>query len=183
MTSGLDFRFKGFDQYTDTIDSDRLIIEYESLHRTDRLYDIIIIDEVRSVLTSATTYATNRSSLARSMKRLKMNMAHAKKVILSDADSDLDGAVQYFIHNNFESYTGIRLEKPVMRRKYRLMKKNKSEKTMLDDIKRGASYRCLVWIQDTHGSGRKADTSRVGQPNQNKDIHRPISTQEGIEKY
>lgn len=42
MASGLDFRFKGFDQYTDTMDSDRLIIEYESLHRTDRLYDIII---------------------------------------------------------------------------------------------------------------------------------------------
>lgn len=89
------------------------------------------------MLASATTYATNRSSLAHNMKRLKMNMAHAKKVILSDADSDLDGAVQYFIHNNFESYTEIRLEKPVMRRKYRLIKKNKSEKTTLDDIKEG----------------------------------------------
>lgn len=137
MASGLDFRFKGFDQYTDTIDSDKLIIEYESLHRTDRLYDIIIIDEVRSVLTSATTYATNRSSLARNMERLKKNMAHAKKVIFSDADSDLDGAVQYFIHNNFSSYTEIRLEKPVMRRKYRLMKKSKTEKTMIDDIREG----------------------------------------------
>lgn len=137
MASGLDFRFKGFDQYTDTIDSDRLIIEYESLHRTNRLYDIIIIDEVRSVLTSATTYATNRSSLGRNMERLKMNMAHAQKVILSDADSDLDGAVEYFIHNNFSSYTEIRLAKPVMRRKYRMMQKNKAEKTMLDDIREG----------------------------------------------
>lgn len=71
------------------------------------------------------------------MERLKMNMAHAKKVILSDADSDLDGAVQYFIHKNFTSYTEVWLEKPVMPRKYRLMKKNKSEKTMLNDIREG----------------------------------------------
>lgn len=137
MASGLDFRFKGFDQYTDTIDSDRLIIEYESLHRTNRLYDVIIIDEVRSVLTSATTYATIRSNLARNMERLKKNMDHAQKVIFSDADSDLDGAVPYFIHNNFSSYTEIRLAKPVMRRNYRLMQKNKAEKTMLDDIREG----------------------------------------------
>lgn len=137
MASGLGFRFKGFDQYTDTIDSDRLIIEYESLHRTNRLYDVIIIDEVRSVLTSATTYATNRSSLTRNMERLRKNMDHAQKVIFSDADSDLDGAVSYFIHNNFSRYTEIRLAKPIMRRDYRLMRKSKAEKTILDDIREG----------------------------------------------
>ena len=137
MASGLQFRFKDFDLYTCDIESSRLIIEYESLHKTTQLYDIVIIDEVRSVLSTTTIAVTNRKNLLLNMERLKMNMKYATKVLLMDADSDIDGCVDFFIQDNFETVKEVRLEKPIMPREYILKQKQQVITDIIDDFKGG----------------------------------------------
>lgn len=137
MASGLQFRFKGFDLYTKDIESDRLICEYESLHHTRRLFDLVIIDEVRSILSTSTMAATNKKYLLPNMERLKKNMEFAKKVFLMDADSDVDGAVRCFMDSNFTSTKEVRLSKPIMPRKYILRRKHVVERDIITDIKSG----------------------------------------------
>lgn len=51
-----------------------------------------------------------------------MNMDHAIK----------ETVISMELSKDFSSYTEVRLAKPIMRKKYRMMQKNKAEKTMLE---------------------------------------------------
>jgi len=90
--------------YTDEINQQRQIHEYESLHKVQRtLYDLVVIDEVRSMLSSAVCFETNRHNLTSNMETLQEICTNANQVICCDADLFVDGSVQDFYKGTFES--------------------------------------------------------------------------------
>ena len=92
----------GFQLYTSTMDTRRLVVEYESIHKLQRTYDIVYMDEIRSVLSTAVCYATNRLNATRHLDRLVELCTKAKHTILTDADSNLDCAVDLFRDKVFD---------------------------------------------------------------------------------
>ena len=129
----------GFELYTENMNAKRLVIEYESLFKLERKYDIIYIDEIRSVLATAVCYATNRMNAVRHLDRLVELCTKAKHTILTDADSNLDCAVDIFRDSIFEKKDvhTIRVPKPFMERTYTLMTKDAAYKKMYADLREG----------------------------------------------
>ena len=126
----------GFQLYTSTMDARRLVVEYESIHKLQRTYDIIYMDEIRSVLSTAVCYATNRMNATRHLDRLVELCTKAKHTILTDADSNLDCAVDLFRDSVFapNDVKTIRLPKPFMERKFTFMSKPATFKKMYQDL-------------------------------------------------
>lgn len=93
MAASLSGRFEGFDVYTDKTNQTQQIQEYESLHRITTSYDIVILDEVRSMLASAACFETNGLNLTTNMEKLKDLCEDAQHVICADADLHIDGCV------------------------------------------------------------------------------------------
>lgn len=78
---------------------DRMICEYESLHRLRRTYDVVIIDETRAVMNSATVYTTNGANLIPNYDTLIHLSMECEKLIMMCADMNLDPAVDEFVKN------------------------------------------------------------------------------------
>lgn len=129
----------GFQLYTSIMDARRLVIEYESIHKLQRTFDIIYIDEIRSVLTTAVCYATNRMNATRHLERLVDVCKQAKHTILTDADSNLDSAVSVFRDSVFEpsDVHKIRVPRPFMKRTFKLVTKAAALEQMHDDLRAG----------------------------------------------
>ena len=129
----------GFELYTSNIKARRLVIEYESLCRIQRTYDIIYMDEIRSVLRTAVCYVTNRMNAVRHLDRLVELCTKAKHTLLTDADSNLDCAVDIFRDSIFEKkdVRTIRVLKPFMQRTFTLMSKGSTYKQMYADLRDG----------------------------------------------
>eukprot|EP00903_Cladosiphon_okamuranus_P015053 g13926.t1 len=129
----------GFELYTSNIKARRLVIEYESLCRLQTTYDVIYMDEIRSVLRTAVCYVTNRMNAVRHLDRLVELCTKAKHTLLTDADSNLDCAVDIFRDSIFEKkdVRTIRVLKPFMQRTFTLMSKDATYKQMYADLRDG----------------------------------------------
>lgn len=92
----------GFQSYKDTCKSRRLVMEIESLHKVFMQYDVIVMDEARSLMTSLMSYETNGDKLLAHIKDLREMCQSAKKVFIVGADLNIDGAVPAFIKDVFE---------------------------------------------------------------------------------
>ena len=103
MARSLKGRLQFYHIYTDEINQPRQIHEYESLHKAERnLYDLVVIDEVRSMLSSAVCFETNKRNLVTNMETLQEICTNANQVICCDADLFVDGTVQDFYNGTFD---------------------------------------------------------------------------------
>lgn len=103
MARSLKGRLQFYHIYTDDINQQRQIHEYESLHKAQRnFYDLVVIDEVRSMLSSAVCFETNKHNLTTNMETLQEICTNANQVICCDADLFVDGAVQDFYNGTFD---------------------------------------------------------------------------------
>eukprot|EP00903_Cladosiphon_okamuranus_P009446 g9005.t1 len=97
-------RLSGFTNYQDSINKDRQIIEYESLHRLSWIkYDMIIMDEIRSTLSSAVCSEANNGHMQENMEKLQHLTYEADRVICADSDLHIDGAVRCFCDTVFKN--------------------------------------------------------------------------------
>lgn len=92
----------GFKSYKQSCAYSRLVMEIESLHKVFMQYDVIIMDEARSLMTSLMSYETNGDYLLEHVNDLKEMCQSAKRVFVVGADISIDGAVPAFIRNVFE---------------------------------------------------------------------------------
>ena len=95
-------RFQGFVAYIDETNQELQVQEYESLHRINTHYDIVIMDEIRSMLTSAACFETNGLNITANMDKLRDLCADADHVICADADLHIDGCVKDFYRHVFD---------------------------------------------------------------------------------
>jgi len=93
--------------------SDRLICQYESLHRLPpgtAPFDLVVVDEVRSVLGNATCEATNGAHIRDNAQLLLGLLRNSARSILLDADLDTDGAVRDLLTKAFEP-SAVRIQR------------------------------------------------------------------------
>lgn len=102
MAKSIGGRFEGFEVYIDKTNQPLQVQEYESLHRITTNYNIIIMDEIRSMLTSAACFETNGINLTTNMEKLQELCEVADHVICADADLHIDGCVQDFYKHTFD---------------------------------------------------------------------------------
>jgi len=90
-----------FTHYSDGVVADRLVIEYESLHRLDngkcRRFDLVIIDEIRSVCGTMTQTTTNGTNIQVNAAVLRSLATTATITIAMGADAEVDPAVPHLI--------------------------------------------------------------------------------------
>lgn len=101
MAISLKGRLPDFSLYMHEMDADRQIVEYESMHKMTKVYDYIILDEIRSTLKSMTCRATNRSNTASHADILVKLCRNSTKTIMMDADLTIDPAVESFCKRAF----------------------------------------------------------------------------------
>lgn len=92
--------YPSFEHYHETSSApwgaDHAIRQYESLHRLYdnrnplRLYDLIILDEFRSILDCMCCAKTNKQNFRRNADMLKLLLQGARQVLISDADLNYD---------------------------------------------------------------------------------------------
>lgn len=104
MAKSLSGLFPVYSVYLDKNNQDWQIQEYESLYKVSKTYDIIVLDEIRSTLNSATCVKTNGNNIMTNMERLEDLCVNAKHVICCDADLKLDGCVDEFYRLVFDGY-------------------------------------------------------------------------------
>ncbi|CAM9297365.1 unnamed protein product [Ectocarpus sp. 13 AM-2016] len=121
------------------MDARRLVVEYESIHKLQRTYDIIYMDEIRSVLATVVCFATNKMNATRHLDRLVELCTKAKHTILTDADSNLDCAVALFRDSIFQSsdVKTICVPKPFTERTFTFMSKTATYEKMYGDLRDG----------------------------------------------
>lgn len=86
--------------------SDRLIIEYESLHKlSGKLpFDLVLLDETRSLVSSACCVETNQGArLAQNVALLRLIMKNAKLSLCLDANLSWDGACSHLVKSVFNN--------------------------------------------------------------------------------
>lgn len=96
MAKAISGLFPEYSVYLDKNNQDYQIQEYESMHKVSKTYDIIVLDEIRSTLNSASCVETNGNNIMTNMERLEDLCTSAKHVICCDADLKLDGCVDEF---------------------------------------------------------------------------------------
>lgn len=102
MAFNLHGRLKGnYAIYTEMVNEDHQIIQYESLSQLQRSYNVVILDEVRSTLMNAVCSTTNKDNLVEHIETLQHLCQEAKHTVLLDADLDIDGMVDCFVQHTF----------------------------------------------------------------------------------
>jgi hypothetical protein len=104
LTWALHSSFDDFVHYSEKVyNANRMIIQYESLHKLceQRKFDIIIIDEVRSVCENIFSQKTNGRNMELNVDVLRAFMDHSEWTICMDADTEIDGAVPSFLTSVF----------------------------------------------------------------------------------
>lgn len=104
MANAISGLFPEYSVYLDKNNQDFQIQEYESMHKVSKTYDIIVLDEIRSTLNSASCVETNGNNGMTNMERLEDLCTSAKHVICCDADLKLDGCVDEFYDLVFKGY-------------------------------------------------------------------------------
>ena len=104
--------FPQFEMYTDNINANWLICQYESTHRIQAPspFDVVISDEVRSTCQNMTSVTTNGQFLSDNAAGLECYMKNARRTILLDADAEIDGMVSDVLHGIFRP-RDIRVER------------------------------------------------------------------------
>lgn len=70
----------------DTMHADRLVCQYESLHKIPKVFDCIILDEIESLTSNVFSTLTNRQNMVANQRAFKLLLGHAQKVIALDAN-------------------------------------------------------------------------------------------------
>jgi hypothetical protein len=88
--------------YIENIHANWLICQYESLHKIKKgTYDVVVVDEVRSICQNMTSEKTNHLKLQDNALALEFFMTNSTKTILLDADAEADSAVNDVITQIF----------------------------------------------------------------------------------
>lgn len=106
LTRSLHQRFNGFTHYSESrfASSDRIIIEYESLHRLIKegdmmehveLFDLVIVDEIRTVCNSMTIVDTNGPNLHTNSTLFRALAVGSSMFVGLDADAEVDPVVSW----------------------------------------------------------------------------------------
>jgi len=110
----------------DYLKSKKLIIQYESLHKLlligNHKWDVVILDEARSLCANMCCIATNRNEkLARNSQMLRTIMQNARLTLVTDADTRYDPCVPDFLQSIFEpnqievhEYAYVRLKRKII---------------------------------------------------------------------
>lgn len=151
MGSAIQGRFVEFCVYTDKMDQKYQIIEYESLHRLMRAYDIVILDEIRSLVKSMVSTVTNKHHYLENLDLLKGLCRNSKHTILLDADIHFDGAVKTFIDDVFgpDDVEYVNHTGGAMTRHHRFMGEKMLKEQMKKDLENGKR------IMVCHGSVKR----------------------------
>jgi hypothetical protein len=107
--------FPSFKAYNEpgAMSADKLICQYESLHKLAEgtpPFDVVVVDEVRSVIRNMTCEVTNGPHIKANADLLRALMQSARRTFLLDADMDCDGAVHALVSSVF-SPQEVRLER------------------------------------------------------------------------
>lgn len=93
--------FEGFTHYSEekAEHADRVIWQYESLHRLENVnkFDLVILDETRSLMSNLTSIVTNKGNLKTNYDLLKAYIKHSKLTVCLDADMEVDSAVYDYL--------------------------------------------------------------------------------------
>jgi hypothetical protein len=79
-----------------------LVVQYESLHRLTRSYNVVICDEFHSICESMVSEKTNGPNMLSNFNVLEAQFHNAKHVIVMDADYYVDGACERILQEIFE---------------------------------------------------------------------------------
>lgn len=102
MATAIRGKYPQFSIYTETLDQDYQIVEYESLYKLNRTYDVIVLDEIRSLIKTFTCVTTNRDHLMEHIDFLAAMCKYSRHTLMLDADVLVDGAVKTFTDHVFE---------------------------------------------------------------------------------
>jgi hypothetical protein len=75
----------------------QFVVEYESIHDVDKIYECVILDECVSLLNSIGS-PTNGLNQVNNWEKFSAILKHADQVILMDADMESNHAVKKFVH-------------------------------------------------------------------------------------
>ncbi|MBS1775426.1 MAG: hypothetical protein JSS64_04005, partial [Bacteroidetes bacterium] len=91
--------------YVNLKECPKLVIQYESIHKLLGLepFDLIIIDEIRSVASNMCCKVTNpKSNLAKNSMIFKGLLQYSKKAILMDAHVEIDNTIPYLVQSIYK---------------------------------------------------------------------------------
>lgn len=88
--------FPKFSVYLDINNQNLQIQEFESLHKLSKRYKVVIMNEIRSSLKSATCFETNVKHIVANMEQLETLCTNAERVVCMDADLNLDECANQF---------------------------------------------------------------------------------------
>ena len=105
----------GFMHYSEGVRADRLIIEYESLHRLNNgecaPFDLVIMDEIRSICRAMTTVNTNGTNIHHNQTILRTIATNCGIVVGMDADAEVDPAVSHLLQTWWPRPSTIQVER------------------------------------------------------------------------
>lgn len=98
--------FPDFSHYKDkdAFSADRLIVEYESLGKIRRKYDIVVLDEARTLCNNMVWLHGNPCDVLSRARLLKVLAKSANLVLWTDADLDIDPACPTVMNEWFEPF-------------------------------------------------------------------------------
>ena len=90
--------------YSDTVNANFFICQYESQYRFygSQKWDMVIVDEIRSVLNQGTSTKTNKQNLKMNNDCIRMFMKNAEKTVLLDAHLEYDSMVKDFMEDLYK---------------------------------------------------------------------------------
>lgn len=129
----------GFQHYADGVDSDKLVIEYESLHRlangSCKAFDLVVIDEIRSICTAMTTLTTNKYQIQHNCTILRTLATNAAITVCMDADAEVDPAVPHLLQTWWPRPSSIQIERYVCPKLHRNIITTENEDTWIARVK------------------------------------------------
>lgn len=96
--------YKEFKHDQTKIFSDRIMCQFESLHKLKdaERFDLVILDEIREVAACYTSKNTNKRNLRKNISIIDFLLKESDRVICTDADAHTDGKVAHWMQSLFE---------------------------------------------------------------------------------
>ena len=90
--------------YSDTVNANFFICQCTSQYRFNaaKKWDLVIVDEIRSVLNQGTSTKTNKQNLKMNNDCIRLFMKNAEKTVLLDAHLEYDSMVKDFIEDLYK---------------------------------------------------------------------------------
>jgi hypothetical protein len=133
----------GFESYQTNPNADHLVCSLESLHsikNTD--FDVVWLDEFRSLLESLTSIETNKYNLAANLHNFRKIVQNpGVRIIISDADLLIDDAFEH-VMNEFFTNKAVRVDVypnllASMKKDFTVVPESASYTSMCEDLKLG----------------------------------------------